>query len=429
MSVRVKWTIFIVICVIGIALLWYRQSVRTQLFDQIDSMGLTAQQPQIQATRVLLEKEIIPGALAAQPVIIRSKITKPLAEIKTPEAVAVLVTLLGDTEDAPRRWARNALIKIGPPALPELSQVLLEGDDNSKKMAVEALGQIGGTAVPYLRRLMADATGQANACIALGTIGTAKTTAPETAKEAQEALLQALVDPDTTLANAAIPVLGDQQIKVAVDPLRKALANAALQKTAIVALGEIADKRATPDLLPFIKNATLRIDTVRALAQIADPLAVPALTPTLGDHMKDYRSALVLALQRIGAPAATTLVGYLNSPDVYVRRAAMQSLRGDAVPSLIPILREKLANEPDAQVRAAAADALGWSGNTAAIEPLLAALKDKDGVVVDAAIGSLSEIGPGAIRRCCRFSRTRIPPLPCIAHMRWYRWARLPFQA
>jgi len=393
MSVRVRWMIFVGLCVVGIGLLWLRQARRAALFEQVASNDM---QTRVQATRLLLERKIIPGALPAQPVIIRSKISRGLARLRSREAIAVLISLLGDTEDAPGRWARNALVEVGAPAVSALSEVLLGGDENAKKKAVVALARIGPPAVPFLRRLLSDATAQANACLALGEIGAAAKTSPEEAEKAFAPLLRSISSLDTALANAAIPVLGDKKVKAAVEPLRKLLSQDALRKNAIIALGEISDPRATLDLLPFISDPLLRMDAVRALGQIGDGRAAASLAATLTDRDKDYRSALVLALQRIGTPAAGLLVGYLHSPDVYVRRAAAQSLRGEAVPAIVPALRKALS-DPDAQVRAAAASALGWRGNTTAIPALLSALHDEEGMVVDAAISALADIGPDAI--------------------------------
>jgi len=395
MSVRMRWTIFILICVIGIALLTYRQVSRAALFNQVASNNMGVR---VAATKILLDKKIIPGAFPAQSVIVRNKVSKALAKIGTPEAIAALINLLSDIEDDPRRFAKDALVELGEPALPALTQVLSEGDANSQKKAIEGLSEIGAPAIPYVRMLLTDAATQASACLILGNIGADKKSSPQIAQEALEPLINSILAADTTLANAAIPILSDKKVVAAVEPLRQALKVEALRANALSALGDIGDARATLDLIPYIANKNLRVSAVRALGKIADPRAAAPLVATLAERDRDYRSALTLALQKIGTPAAELLIGYLKSPDVYVRRAAAQALWGDAVPNSIPALRQALLDKSeDMEVRAAAAAALGWPQNTAAIETLLIALHDPEGRVVDAAVNSFAAIGPSAI--------------------------------
>jgi HEAT repeat protein len=418
-SARWTWIIIGILAVIGIVYLSISTARKSNLLDQVASKDMKVR---VAATRQLLDEDIIPAKLAAQPIINRSKITQALAEIvitntnwanskkrksqnsliianaTNQKVISILVSMLSDPEDAPRRWARTALIEIGAPALPALGQVLVEGDDNAKKLAVEALTQLGEPSIPYLRRLLADATARANAATCLGNIGTDKDlkVAPPARQEALAPLLRAVSSTDADLANAAMPVLGDDKVAIAVAPLRAALAQAGLRKNAIIALGEIADKSATKDLLPYIKDATLRMDVARALGQLQDVQAAVPLAAMLNVRNRDYNNIVVWALQSIGAPAAPVVVGYLGSSDVWIRRGAAQALYGDAAPDTIPALNKALS-DADPQVRAAATSALGWPGNTQSIALLLNALHDKDEVVIDAAISALGNVGPSAI--------------------------------
>jgi HEAT repeat protein len=393
MKKRKRLFIFLGLCLTAIVLISIRQVKIAALFKQVNSNDMTVR---VEAVRLLLEKDIIPRGLPAQKAIIRSKISPALAQIGSQEAIDTLISLLNDIEDSPWRWASNSLARMGPPALPALSEVLLTGSERSKKAALDTLSRMGPPAVPFLRRLMADPAARADACTALGNIAAAAKS-PEAAEAALTPLIQAASSPDLDLAGAAIPVLGDKRVQAAVEPLRKALEADSLRRNAIIALGEIGDSRATQDLIPFLSDSSidLRTATVRALGQIADPRAAAPLVATIAERHADYNSALTLALQRIGAPAAALLVDKLHSPDVHVRRSAAKSLWGAAVPSTIPYLRQALS-DPDAEVRAAAARALGWEGNTPALPDLLQALHDEDGVVVDAAIEALAGVGPSA---------------------------------
>ncbi|NIM04760.1 MAG: hypothetical protein GTO55_02320 [Armatimonadetes bacterium] len=394
MNKRKKWVMLLCLCIIGIALLWSRYAKKAALFAQINSNDMSVRE---QATILLLERDIIPGGLPTQQVTVRTNISEPLARIGGQKAINTLIRLLSDFEDAPSRSAADALVKIGPAALPSLSQVLLVGDERAKRSATNALGRMGPAAVPFLRRLMSDPVSRTDACIALGNVGAAARSTAE-AEKAFTPLIHAVSNPDLDLANDAIPVLGEKRVTAAVEPLREAIAIAELRYNAIVALGNIADPRATMDLIPFLSDPSigLRTATARALGQIADPRAAKPLVATITERNADYRSALVLALQRIGAPAAVLLVRQLRSKDVFVRRAATQSMWGVGEPSTIPYLRQALS-DPDAEVRASAARALGWRENVAAVPVLLEALQDEDGMVVDASIEALASIGAKAI--------------------------------
>lgn len=91
------------------------------------------------------------------------------------------------------------------------------------------------------------------------------------------------------------------------------------------------------------------------------------------------RATCIRALGRHGDPAhASYLISALSDTDRKVRIAAARALQrvhtNDAIPSLIKAVKE--ANEPDADVRAGAADALGQYRQPYVVQALIAALRD-----------------------------------------------------
>jgi len=138
---------------------------------------------------------------------------------------------------------------------------------------------------------------------------------------------------------------------------------------------------------------------------------VEPILATLNDSDKGYRPSAVLALgpSRIGPPAIPALVRDLRSPHVLVRRAVAQALVVPTTQKLTPRLVVALRSatpgvaaalgDPDREVRAAAALALGWEGNLDGVAPLVAVLPDPSWQVVDAAVEALGQIGPDAIGR------------------------------
>ena len=133
----------------------------------------------------------------------------------------------------------------------------------------------------------------------------------------------------------------------------------------------------------------------------------PTLVKTLNDDDLKIRSAAVTALARAARPIpnAPANPGVLSALDGALRNGgsegarvgAAQALQGIAAPQTNSDLFALLVNQTsDAPLRVAAAKALGFPGNKAAVAPLIAALADPDGAVNLAARDSLAAIGPDA---------------------------------
>jgi HEAT repeat protein len=133
-----------------------------------------------------------------------------------------------------------------------------------------------------------------------------------------------------------ISILGDK------DPLRRTAAAAAL--------GELADGRAVQPLIEALKDdlPSVRAEACTALAQIGDPRAfLPISVLPWNKVSNEAKDAALTAFS--GVPLGLLLVGLGDSDD---------------------------------SVRVAAAHSLGRSGETAAVEPLIAALRDDRSVMV-----------------------------------------------
>ncbi|MCX8067326.1 MAG: HEAT repeat domain-containing protein, partial [Anaerolineae bacterium] len=124
------------------------------------------------------------------------------------------------------------------------------------------------------------------------------------------------------------------------------------------------------------------------------PRAVPGLLEALRDA--DVRRAAAEALGRIGDPRAVPgLLKALRDADAEVRWAAAEALGRVGAPA-VPGLLEVL-RDADAGVRRAAAEALGRIGDPQAIPGLLEALRDADPRVRRAAAEALGRIGAPAL--------------------------------
>ena len=351
------------------------------LIRALDERDLTVR---VAAASKLLEMDKLSDALPAQPIIVRSKTAQALGEIRTDEALSVLGELLNDQEEAPRRWARNALIKQGSRAMPILLPALAVGGGTTDE-AIIALKALGPQTADEVRLLLSDRSayqGAANAMAQLPPQGVPP-------------LVRGCYTVDQDLRNACLNNLGLQRVEAAVDA---ALHNLGSEDSnnkkgaGIKALGFIGDRRATPALIPFLTDTDNREAAATALGLLRDPRAVEPIIPTLIVTEKRYRNAAILALRRIGPPAFPALVKELTSPQVLKREAAADALVGSGSATVNAPLMAAL-NDNDPEVRASAARALGWPGNVAAVPSLVGVLSDKSWRVVDSAVGALGAIG------------------------------------
>ncbi len=371
-----------VICVVLIGWLTARYLVKRQL---LLSLGTNDMSVRVAAVRKLLDMEKLADSLPAQSIINRSKTAQALGEIGSEEAIRVLGVILRDQEDAPRLWARRALIKQGDRAIPTLMDALMAGGDAADE-AVEALPEIGPQTSARVRFLLSDRSAHGAAAAALvgaGGVGI-------------DALVRACYTNDDKLRGDGLGNLGGEGLLVGVEPALYNLQPDWSQGGALKALGLIGAKRAVPEMIPFLEVKANRETAVTALGQIGDARAVEPILATMTETEKRYRNAAILALRRIGPVAFPALVRELQSSEVLKRRAAAAGLVGSASPKVTEPLIASL-QDPDREVRASAALALGWRGNVVAVAPLVAALSDDDWRVVDAAVEALGALGTQAM--------------------------------
>jgi HEAT repeat protein len=182
------------------------------------------------------------------------------------------------------------------------------------------------------------------------------------------------------------------------------------RQAAIIALGRIGDAGAVPALVRMLtESPELVIVTAGALAKIGDRRAFAALLGLMGHEDASVRQAIVSALNSLGHPdmaaemvgrlrdtdarvreSAVKIAGYFGyaecvelllaacaDPDLNVRRIALEHIPYLDDPRGFAILRDAL-RQPQAAARAAAARGLAQVEGTAALQPLLAALEDRD---------------------------------------------------
>ena len=154
-----------------------------------------------------------------------------------------------------------------------------------------------------------------------------------------------------------------------------ASADEELRRLAVESLGGLPVEEALPRLVTCLGDSSWRVRkaAVDRLVNAPDAwLAARSLIEALADgENPGRRNSAVEALVRCGARVVPALLEASGSADVDVRKLAVDTLAGIGDERAESRLRE-LLSDPDANVRAAAADALGATGGNEAMQALLA---------------------------------------------------------
>ncbi|OYD14051.1 hypothetical protein CH330_09605 [candidate division WOR-3 bacterium JGI_Cruoil_03_51_56] len=140
-------------------------------------------------------------------------------------------------------------------------------------------------------------------------------------------------------------------------------------------------------------DISVRIAAAKAVSQAGDEKAVPKLICLLKDEDADMRRAAASALGKIGSADAAEPLAEMYKKEEYhdVARAAARALVKIGEPSVEPFIG--LLRSVKADVRAGAAWGLGRLESRKAVEPLIRLLDDRDEDVRIAAIYALRRIG------------------------------------
>jgi HEAT repeat protein len=273
--------------------------------------------------------------------------------------------LIGQLTDLGKRErAAQDLIRLGAEAVPALVETLQARDPSLPPLAGQILVRIGSAATP-------------------GLIQALQTAHPLVRAQAADLLAQ-------TKDRAALPAL--------LDAVRGEFYT--VRARAALALGNIGDARVLPNLLPLLKD---KDDEVRsaaciAIAKFCDPSTFDDIASLLLDDLKiEVRQSAARALGETHHTAAMPyLLEALHDSIWWYEReqaardllAAIQKMGPAAVEPLIAALYDR-----EGTVRKFAASLLGEMGDTRAIEPLGMLIYDLHHEVGEAAAESLAHFG------------------------------------
>ncbi len=219
--------------------------------------------------------------------------------------------------------------------------------------------------------------------------------------DAVPALIDALSTNDSFLrdnVSQALVQIGPQ----AVPPLSQALTSAHPEVRGRIAeiLGTIEDQRAVPFLLDALRGEfyTVRAKAALALGQIRDIQAIPPLTNALKDKEPEVRAAASVGLGRFANPNTFEAIGdvLLDDPQLEVRQAAAEALgkthRVEAIPYLMDALH----------------DSFWWFEREQEVNVLLDAISKMGKAVVPELVEAL-RVPEGTVRRFAAQLLSRIP--------------------
>jgi len=384
---------------------FYRTWIR-KVADSQDSRGVEQIVPHLHSPRTPVRDAAIealgrfrdPSAvpalarlLAEQDVSAREGAIKALGRIRDARAVPPLVQL-GVQDPVTRLSVHQALQEIGEAAVETLVPMLKSSDPAVVLEAALALGHLPTPAA--VEGLMATTNHpskliRAQAIESLARMGNAK---------AIPVFIQRLGDPDASVRAQAAQALVRLPDSKAVPALLKAAKDADedVVRGATKALAELADPRSVATLRTLLHHAQaeIRAFAAKGLGHLGDPASVEDLIAAARDSEADVRLYAISALRNFRGrkDVERQLLDSLKESLVPVRLRAVQVLGEVGAVSAAPQLAHLVTHDASAEIRGAAARALGTLKLVTQLPVLEEALHDEFFVRCQA-IAAMAEIG------------------------------------
>lgn len=330
------------------------------------------------------------------PLALLLTVASPAAARVSSDELARLVQDLKHQDRAVWVRAHDALLKLGPEAVPAVLS-MTGGSGLGRGRAIVLLGNIKDGRKEVLDVLLAALNGadgydRLSAADALGKIGAPAVPALIVAFKSESREMREHAGKALSLAGpAAAPA-----IPLLIDALSEDSGLvAAFAEDALEAIG--APARIALIAALSHPSAHKRSNAAGVLGRLADAADVPALTKALADPEQAVRKAAGKALAAT-APGSAELARALKDTRPEVRRAAALGLHDEKArrEDHLPALLAALQSDPDADVRAEAAAALGLEKPSAASVRALAeaAGKEPEKLARAQAVIALGRIAP-----------------------------------
>jgi HEAT repeat protein len=357
---------------------------------ELDAEGLNSENPQtrVKAVRKLAQYDIeftrayLLEALEDDDGKVRAEAGRVCAIHRVADAVPLVIEWLGDHDADTKQAAARVLGDLGSDkAVQPLIRALGDPDPQVRYHVVVALGKIGSpqVVVPLLGRLEDDKPDVRRGAIEqLAGLGDRRAVIP---------LVGSFNDSSVEVRLAAVKAVGRLGDKAAVPALSRLLRDAhdRVQIAAVTALGNLEAVEAADDLVKQLRRSSasneMRTKVAYALGKIGragHERSLEVLVESLGNgstFVQAARESLLLA----GKAAVPALIRHLEGELDGDPTAAVQLLRDAGDPSATAALVKEL--ERGRVSREIVLEALGQSGDSTALVPVLTLLDDPDPAV------------------------------------------------
>jgi HEAT repeat protein len=321
---------------------------------------------------------------------VRGAAANTLGRLGDTRAVEPLIDIFRDPVRQVGQRAAEALGRLGAPALGSVLAVIQETDSERERalaqIAVEAVRD--SSAVPLLTAALTydEPEARRGAARALGHIG---------GEEAAQGLEQATRHDDTQTRRLAGQALGRLASPNAIQALTAMLNEDdwQIRETAVEGLGRVGSRSVLIPILSVLADPVWRVrySAVKAIQKQRTARSVATLLSAVDDAPVWARYHILETLGEIGDPSVLELLETTmdSEGDLQQRLSAAQALAAMEHPRGKALILRTL-NAPNAQTRALAAIALGFTGDVRAVEHL---------IKVDTITGPAPDTPEGAYRR------------------------------
>jgi HEAT repeat protein len=237
----------------------------------------------------------------------RTSAAELLGRMANPKSVRPLILAFGDDELQVRTKAAESLVKIGEPAILDLTTAFEKGKDVLREFSLEALIAVDSKRFGHLlpRAIHDPFPGVRRRA----TYFLAKLADPDHF----EPLMRLTQDEDPNVRQLAVSGLTRLADPRSADRLRAMVSDdpdGTVRGKAALALGQLREARAVPQIVPLLEqgsNSIIRAYAAKALGEIGDPSALEALIDAMDDSHEIVQGAAASAIRKFGKAAVKPL--------------------------------------------------------------------------------------------------------------------------
>jgi len=317
--------------------------------------------------------------------------TTGIIEEHQQDALSSLISMLGHDSWIKRKNSALKIAEFGESAINDLKECLSSPNEDIRFWAMVSLAKINTTnSMEPLFRLskLDDHHIREYVAVALGY---------SDSKESTKILINMLDDPHWRVSNSAVNSLamkGRVVIEDLIEALKKSSYNSAYWLTkALSKLG----KEGNEVLIAFsrFKSKKVRLLVSEALGDSNDERAIKALLKCLKDEYWQVRNNAVDSLVKMGGRAIEPLIFFMKDEKENMQpyvEIIFKRLGDYRIHPLIELLKHE-----NQEIRSLSAEALGSTGSSKAVKPLIEALNDKIWSVRKSVAKALAKIGEVAV--------------------------------